>query len=82
MQQEGMHLVDEAFYDVMKIKFKVKAIEYLNNIVENRFQMKEEDFNVKNSIGEIVEVVKKDLEKSNIELDFTYGENPQFSKGD
>lgn len=44
--QEGKYLVDEAFYDIQKIKFKVKGIEYVNNIIENKFQVKNDEFNV------------------------------------
>jgi signal transduction histidine kinase len=63
--------------------YRIKDFEQVYNISENKFRAKDEEFNVRRSVEEVVSVTYNDLQKKNIELTVNYPEElPSMAKGD
>lgn len=63
--------------------YRIKDFESVYNISESKFRQKEEDFLIKRSIEDVIEIAKNDVRKKNIDLQVTHSSDlPNIAKGD
>lgn len=67
----GKSIAEESYNEVNKMLYRIKDFEQVYNISEHKFRIKEEDFAIKRSLDEVVEIAKYDLTKKNIDISFT-----------
>ena len=79
----GKALAEESYNEVNKMIYRVKDFEQVYNITQGKFRAREEDFLVKRSINDVIEVIKSDVKKKNIDLTFNHGGDlPNMAKAD
>jgi signal transduction histidine kinase len=63
--------------------YRVKDFEQVYNITQGKFRAREEDFVIKRNINDVIEVIKSDVKKKNIDLTFNHGSDlPNMAKAD
>lgn len=63
--------------------YRIKDFESVYNISENKFKHMNEDFSIKRSIEDIVDIVRSEIKKKNIELEVNHGNDiPHMVKND
>ncbi len=79
----GKPIAEESYNEINKMLYRIKDFESVYNISENKFRQKEEDFLIKRSIDDVIEIAKNDIKKKNIELTVNHsGDLPNLAKGD
>lgn len=79
----GQSLAEESYNEVNKMLYRIKDFESVYNITEGKFRSKEEDFLIKRNINDVVEILKNDIQKKNIEVTINHGNDlPNLIKGD
>lgn len=80
---EGKPVAEESFNEISKMLYRIKDFEQVYHISENIFKPKEEAFQFKKTLEEVVAITGNDLAKKNIELTLSCGDStPQFIRGD
>lgn len=69
---DGKSIAEESYNEINKMLYRIKDFETVYNISENKFRQKEEDFHIKKSIDEVVEIAKNEIQKKNIDLIITH----------
>lgn len=64
----GKPIAEESFEEVNKMLYRIKDFESIYTISENKFRPVEEEYNVKQSIEEVIEIAKSEIKKKNIDL--------------
>jgi hypothetical protein len=62
--------------------YRIKDFEQVYNISENKFKHREEDFLIKRTIDEVVDIARSEIQKKSMELTLSHGDIPNQSKGD
>ena len=79
----GKALAEESFNEINKMLYRVKDFEQVYNITQGKFRAREEDFLIKRSVNDVIEVIKSDVKKKNIDLTFNHGADlPNMAKAD
>jgi signal transduction histidine kinase len=76
-------MAEESYNEVTKMLYRVKDFEQVFNISQGKFRAREEDFLIKRNINDVIEVIKSDVKKKNIDLTFNHGGDlPNMAKAD
>jgi len=63
--------------------YRIKDFESIYNISENKFRQVEEDYNIRKSVDEVLDIARSEIIKKNIELQLNHSTDlPNFTKGD
>lgn len=83
MNKEGKPIAETSYNEITKMLYRIKDFEQVYNVSENKFKPKEEDYSVKNSIEQVLDVAKSELSKKNIDLTMNFSDGiPTLVKGD
>jgi hypothetical protein len=55
--------------------YRIKDFQTVYNISENKFKYKDQEFDVKKTIDEVIEISRSEIKKKNIELTITHGDD-------
>ena len=79
----GKALADESYNEINKMLYRVKDFEQVYNITQGKYRAREEDFLIKRSVNDVIEVIRSDVKKKNIDLTFNHGADlPNMAKAD
>ena len=57
----GKTIAEESFNEINKMLYRIKDFQSVYNISENKFRQKEEDFQIRKTIDDVLEVAKNDI---------------------
>jgi signal transduction histidine kinase len=79
----GRSLAVESYNEVSKMLYRLKDFEQVYNISENKFRPNPQEFSIRSSIEDVVEIAQNDLQSKNVELSMNHGSDIPISvKGD
>ena len=52
----GKTIAEESYNEIIKMLYRIKDFEQVYNIAEHKFRIKEEDFSVKKSMEEVIQI--------------------------
>lgn len=68
IDNRGKPVADETLNEIRKMLYRIQDFEQVYNIVEDTFKPRDGNFNVHDSLQEIIKVTDQDLKKRNIVL--------------
>lgn len=57
----GKPIAEESYNEVNKMLYRIKDFESVYNISENKFRPVEEDFSIKRSIDDVVDIARSEI---------------------
>lgn len=83
VDHQGKPLAEESYDEINKMLYRIKDFEQVYNIAEQKFRVKDEEFSIKKSMEEVIQIAQHELQKKNIELTVSNAPDlPNSGKGD